>query len=69
MQENTEKTLMQRIKECLAEIEAMKNSRHIVFTSPCPCSTEKMVKSHILAAGDHLEVAAAALSRLPSGRC
>lgn len=64
-----EKTLMQRIQECLQEIEAMKKSSHIVFTSPCPCSTEKTVKNHIIAAGDHLEVAAAALSQLPSGRC
>ena len=66
MQENIEKTLMQRIKECLAEIEAMKNSRHIVFTSPCPCSTEKTVKNHLLAAQGHLEVAAVALGQLPS---
>lgn len=66
--EKAEKSLMRRIKECLAEIEAMKSSSHIVFTSPCPCSTERTVKNHIVAAGAHLEVAAAALSQLPSGR-
>ena len=64
-----EKTLMQRIQECLQEIEAMKKSSHIVFTSPCPCSTERMVKNHIVAAGTHLKVAAAALRQLPTGRC